>query len=204
MIRSLSCLLAAIVAAMFGMHLFTRSAHAQVTDKPILKMPADISKVTIDIDGANQKACAVWFERDSDPFGDWHLVRTFCEGAACGAIQGDITKMTLARTRNVASADVARCMSKLGAPPPPVWIVAAAVDGPAYCVNVDGTRGKECARAPATFKIQDTNTQNWCRCDVLRSKELPGAATYCLPAMTTEQRLDRQRLVTRCKKNPAS
>jgi hypothetical protein len=48
---------------------------AQVTDKPILRIPAS-EYVIFDINMIEGKACTFWWERDADPYGDYHPVRT--------------------------------------------------------------------------------------------------------------------------------
>lgn len=202
-------------------------AHAQVTDKPVTTWPTSWTGTVYDarlLDKGIESGCVAGWKKAADPYARWarqiallnlpELNETPAQLLTSAATQGDIATLIRLRTVDVQTTapgfapkwhPVAQpCVAKL-VPPPAPWIVAAAVDGPAYCLNADGTRGSVCARAAAMITGVDVvPSVNWCRCDVLRSKEPAGGATYCLPAMSTEQRLDRQRLVTRCKKNSAA
>ena len=102
---------ALVLVAALLLVLFASAAQAQVKDMPILALPTNPALVVIDINATEQKACAVWWERDTNPYGDWHLAKAFCEGVACVGVTTDLPKMIANRTRNVTKADVAllRC-----------------------------------------------------------------------------------------------
>jgi hypothetical protein len=193
----------ALVAALL-LVLFASAAHAQVKDKPILALPTNPALVVIDINATEQKACAVWWERDTDPYGDWHLAKAFCEGVACVGVTTDLPKMIANRTRDVTAADVARCMAKLPHPPPPVWTVAPSSTGkrPAYVLKPDGTRGAQSGYIDTTITGNGKTAANWCRCDRMRSKETT-SSTYCAPVWVEPPATESEparRVVTLCRK----
>jgi hypothetical protein len=162
------------------------NAHAQVTDRPITKMP-DLSAVTMDTNIEERRACAVWWGLDDDKFGDWQLRRAFCRDAGCYAFGTDLKKMTVARTRNVADADVAACVARMQPRPAATWVVdrPTSTDGtrPVYCLKADGTRDtKACDRVSDVIKGNGgdagKSTPRWCYCQ-RRSKETTTGGPYC-------------------------
>jgi len=175
-------LLSMVVLALFGcigVMLFAQ-AHAQVTDKPILRLP-NLSEVVADFDMTEKKGCAIWWERDQDPFGDWHLAKAFCEGDGCYALSTDLTKMVVARTRNVTPDDVSRCVAKLTYVPPPVWIVAPYSTGerPVFELDQDNKRKASTAKVSVTMAPEGhPELPRWCNCKV-RSVEIT-SSTYCV------------------------
>ncbi len=174
--------------------------HAQVTDKPITKLP-DLSAVTMDHNIEQKRGCAAWWAQGDDKFGDWHLERAFCRGDGCYKVGTNLAKMAVARTENVWQIDinqltkgttrlpepdsVAACMGRLAPRPPSSWVVdrPTSADGtrPVYCLKADGTReAKACDRVSDTIKGNGVDAgksaPRWCYCQT-RSKEAGGP--YC-------------------------
>lgn len=180
----LALLAAAFVAVAFGV-LFPSPARAQaVTDAPIMALPATLEGAALDVDIANQRACAAWWVRDADRYGDWHVASAFCSGAACTAAldalgkPGALATLTAMRTVNITAADVRPCIDKLPVPPA-AWIVAPISTGkrPAYLLKADGTRGAQSGYADTTLSGNGNTVPMWCNCRV-RSVETT-SSTYC-------------------------
>lgn len=193
----LALLIAVVIGIVGGMLFGCTPAHAQapaVTDPPILAMPATLDGVALSVDMAQQRACAAWWVRDDDKYGDWHIASAYCAGAVCTAALDALTKpdalpaLTKMRTANVTRADVQPCLDKIGAPPPAAWIVAPIASGqrPAYLLNADGTRGQRSGSAPTTLRPSDGSAPvpMWCNCRV-RSVETT-SSTYCAWATMRE------------------
>lgn len=158
------------------------SAQAQVTDPPILTMPP--ADAVYDIRLKEGMGCVAWWEKDTDPYGDYHLVRAALDVKqlpAVGLIQNalntrDIPALVKARTVDAAALDAVYepCKQKLSAPPLR-WIVAPTTTGkrPAFPLKADGTRGAQQGTADTTI----SGKPMWCNCHV-RSIETT-SSTYC-------------------------
>jgi hypothetical protein len=189
---------------------------AQVTDKPITKQPP--ADAVIDMQIRVGKGCAVWWERDGDRYGDYHLAKSALDVSqlvSVDAVQAalnkrDVAALTTERTKNVKDlADVLQpCMDKLEAPAQgAAWIVAPITSGkrPAYVLNSDGTRGAQQDTADTTISVDGKTGAMWCNCRV-RSKETT-SSTYCEWAMSPARPPVSLpvKLVTLCRENkPAS
>jgi hypothetical protein len=144
--------------------LIAKNAHAQVTDRPVLTQPP--ANAVVDVQAAPLKLCIAWFERDADPYGDWHTVFALLDStrltaaqvaAAASAVAArDLGALAKMRTINVVKADVKACDDKLTAiVPPAVWIIAPDADGvrPAYCLDpVTKKRTKVCGTVQTTYQ----------------------------------------------------
>jgi hypothetical protein len=91
-------------------------ARAQVTDAPILRI-APVDRMVVDVDLRAGRHCSVWWERDADRFGGYHLVVAAVDtqlltNSAVEVLQAairarDLATLTKARTHSVKDLEAA-------------------------------------------------------------------------------------------------
>lgn len=186
---------------------FNCFAQAQVNNKPILTAPPVAA--VFDVRLVQLRGCVGWWEKDVNPFGDYHLVQAaldvkqlpvgMVEPVQFALNARDVAALTKVRTQDMVTlVDVYQPCKRLE-PPSWRWSVPAVTSGqrPAYLLNADGTLGKQSGYISTTMQVAGQSIPTPCVC-VLRAKGSTSA--YCLTALSKVAPTDPDR-VSLCREN---